>query len=114
MSTWNRCGVWCHLHSGGSLLPELGQVLIALLNLFVEALVFNLELLKVDEVQPLCQLLLHNHKGDHYSGKVGAGRRRGHRGERQPQWVDHYSHSKRGFTILGNIDLGNAFQLMSS
>ena len=52
-----------HLHSGGSLLPQLGQVLIALLNLLIQALVLNFELLKVDEVQPLRQLLLQSSPG---------------------------------------------------
>ena len=47
-----------HLHSGGSLLPQLGQLLNALFNLLIQALVLNLELLKVYQVQSLRQLLL--------------------------------------------------------
>lgn len=47
-----------HLHGGGGLLLELEQLLVALLNLLVERLVLDLELLKIDEVQPLRQLLL--------------------------------------------------------
>lgn len=55
------CRKGCHLHSGGSLLPQLGQLLVPLLNLLIQALVLNLQLLKVYQVQPLCQLLLSHH-----------------------------------------------------
>lgn len=62
-----------HLHSGGGLLPQLGQVLVAFLNLLVQALVLNLELLKVNEVQPLRQLLLQCHQGWGQGGEGGLG-----------------------------------------
>ncbi len=47
-----------NLDSSGSLLPQLSELLISLFNLFIQALVLNLELLKVNQVQTLCQLLL--------------------------------------------------------
>ena len=37
---------------------ELGELFVALLNLLVEGLVLNLELLKIDQVESICQLLL--------------------------------------------------------
>ena len=69
-----------HLHSGGCLLPQLGQVLVALLNLLIQALVLNLELLKVDEVEPLRQLLLPASPGvrsTREGGPTGGGSRKG-------------------------------------
>ena len=49
-----------YLHSGGRFLAQLEKLLIALLDFLIQALVLDLELLKVNEVQPSCQLLLHN------------------------------------------------------
>lgn len=37
---------------------ELGELFVALLNLLVEGLVLNLELLKIDQMESICQLLL--------------------------------------------------------
>lgn len=47
-----------HLNRACDLLPELDQVLIALLNLLIQVHIVNLELLKVYDMQPVPQLLL--------------------------------------------------------
>ena len=54
---WDR---WqeVHLHRGGDLAPQLQQLLVALFDLLGQTLVLNLQLLKVDEMQALCELLL--------------------------------------------------------
>lgn len=43
-----------YLHCNSCFLAQLDQLLIAFLNFLVQALVLNLQLLKVDQVQPLC------------------------------------------------------------
>lgn len=45
-------------HSGSDLLLQLVEFLITLLDLFVQSLVFDLQLLEVDQVQAIRQLLL--------------------------------------------------------
>ena len=51
---------WADLDSVSSLLPQLGQLLVPLFNLLIQALVLDFQLLKVYQMQPLSQLLLHN------------------------------------------------------
>ena len=43
---------------GGNLLPEFVQLLVSLLDLLVEGLVFDLELLEIDQMEAIRQLLL--------------------------------------------------------
>ena len=45
-------------HSGSDLLLQLVEFLITFLDLFVQSLVFDLQLLEVDQVQAIRQLLL--------------------------------------------------------
>ena len=46
------------LHGGRRLLAQLEQLLVTLLDFFVERLILDLQLLKVNQVQPICQLFL--------------------------------------------------------
>ena len=45
-------------HSLGDFLSKLVQFLISLLNLLIQGLVLNFELLKIDQMEAICQLLL--------------------------------------------------------
>jgi hypothetical protein len=43
--------------SGGNLLPQFMQLLVSLFDLLIESLVLNFQLLKIDEMETVCQLL---------------------------------------------------------
>ena len=43
---------------GGNLLPEFVQLLVSLLDLFIEGLVLDLQLLEIDQMEAIRQLLL--------------------------------------------------------